>query len=71
MKCRCCGNHLYIEDELNYPLVCYNCDENMFIFEGIDEYDGETKDMYKYIEWIPKVVKKIIKPNWYGEENDY
>lgn len=57
MLCRKCGNKLeieYVEMEADYPLVCYHCDENMFIFEGIDEYEDETMDMYKYVPLIKR-----------------
>ena len=55
MKCRHCNEKLeieYTEMEADYPLVCYNCDENMFIFEGIEEYENEAYDMYKYVPII-------------------
>ena len=44
MKCPKCNNHLFIEYELDYPLVCYECDENFFIFEGVEEY---KRNMYR------------------------
>jgi formylmethanofuran dehydrogenase subunit E len=36
-KCFKCGEHLYEEviEEINYPLVCLNCDENMYEFEAV------------------------------------
>ena len=49
MKCPKCNNHLFIEHELDYSLVCYECDENFFIFEGIEEYESEKEDFYKYM----------------------
>lgn len=55
MKCFKCGNKLEIEYknmEADYPLVCHTCDENMFIFESIEEYEGECLDMYHYIPLI-------------------
>lgn len=52
MKCFRCGNKLEIEYELDYPLVCNHCDENMFIFESVEEYENEAIDMYKYVDKI-------------------
>ena len=45
MRCPRCGSKLYDEndDELRkeYPLVCWCCDENMYLFEAIEEYPNE------------------------------
>lgn len=47
MKCPKCGSKLVPEEELpQYPLLCKTCDENFFIFEGIEEYSGERDDKY-------------------------
>lgn len=36
-KCKNCGKDLYKEvlKEINYPLICLNCNENMYKFEAI------------------------------------
>ena len=63
MKCFRCGTKLEIEHtemEADYPLVCLECDENMFIFESIEEYDGEAIDMYKYVPKVKEMVKNGI-----------
>lgn len=33
--CPKCGNELHEERELDYPLVCLECDENFFRFEAV------------------------------------
>lgn len=51
MRCPKCNNTLYLEEEIeDYPLWCEECDENFFIFEGIEEYKNEKIDMYKHIK---------------------
>ena len=38
MRCFRCGDKLeieYEEMETDYPLQCWNCDENMFIFDAV------------------------------------
>ena len=37
-KCFRCKEHLYEEviEEIDYPLVCLNCDENMYNFEAVE-----------------------------------
>ena len=52
MKCFRCGNKLEIEYELDYPLVCNHCDENMFIFESVEEYENEAMDNLIHIQFL-------------------
>lgn len=57
MKCFKCGKKLkieYMEMNHQYPLLCDTCDENMFIFEGVEEYDGESEYMYKVIPLLKR-----------------
>lgn len=48
MKCPHCGNRLIEESNKGlrktYPLVCPYCDENMFLFEVVEEYPNEVHD---------------------------
>lgn len=51
MRCPRCNQPLYLEEELDdYPLWCEECDENFFIFEGIEDWKGESKELYKIID---------------------
>ena len=47
MRCFRCGSKLYDENDKElqekYPLVCWHCDENMFLFEAIEEYPREKE----------------------------
>lgn len=62
MRCPRCNQPLYLEEELNdYPLWCEECDENFFIFEGIEDWKGESKELYKIIDNIQlKEIKQRI-----------
>ena len=32
-NCKRCGNYVYEAEDKDYPSVCPNCDENMYLFE--------------------------------------
>ena len=63
MRCPKCNQTLYLEEELNdYPLWCKECDENFWIFEGIEDWKGESKELYKIINNIQlKEIKEALK----------
>lgn len=49
MKCFRCNEKLVKEKIIKqYPLYCPNCNENMFVFEGIEEFNGESKNILRW-----------------------
>lgn len=70
MRCPKCNQTLYLEEELdNYPLWCEECDENFWIFEGIEDWKEESKELYKIIDNIQlKEIKEALKKHKCSEE---
>lgn len=70
MRCPKCNQTLYLEEELDdYPLWCEECDENFWIFEGIEDWKGESKELYKIIDDIQlKEIKEALKEHKCSKE---
>lgn len=55
MRCMRCGSKLYDENDeelrQTYPLVCWHCDENMFLFEAQEEYPNEINNWLEDHQW--------------------
>lgn len=55
IRCPRCDSKLYNENEeelqKTYPLVCWHCDENMFLFEAVEEYPNEKEEWLEKNKW--------------------
>ena len=62
MRCRICDSKLYNENDeelrKTYPLVCWHCDENMFLFEAQEEYSGEIDEWLEKNKWYNELVEE-------------
>lgn len=61
MRCIRCDSKLYTENDeelrKKYPLVCWHCDENMFLFEAQEEYLGEIDEWLEKNQWYKEVLE--------------
>lgn len=62
MRCIRCDSKLYNENDKElqktYPLVCWHCDENMFLFEAVEEYPGEIDNWLESNKWYKETMRE-------------